>query len=138
LVHECFLRMSRALEQGEFPPEGFRSYATRTIQAALVDHIRREGRLRRGGALLRITLNEQIPEGEDPDALDLLDLDAALLRLSEAHPIVARVVQLRYFGGLTEEQVAEELGVARRTVTNYWQFGRAWLRRELRHGVEGS
>lgn len=136
LVHECYLRMQRALEQGQLDQEGYRSYAARTLQAAMVDHVRREARLCRGGGQLRITLDESIAAEQDDQSVDLLDLDVALSKLTAQHPQVAQVVQLRYFGGLTEDQVAAELGVVRRTVAYYWQFGRAWLRRELGHGAE--
>ena len=78
------------------------------------------------------------PDFLDGEAFDLIDLDEALERLAAAHPEKARVVELRFFGGLTAEDCAEVLGVTSRTVERYWAYARAWLFRDLRGEEEGG
>jgi RNA polymerase sigma factor (TIGR02999 family) len=132
LVHEAYLKLvdqSRADWKGK---THFFAVGARVMRRLLVDHARERGAEKRGAGWRRVTLSAA---GSDPGAglapERLLDLNSALERLAELDEREARVVTLRYFGGLTVEQVAEVLGVSRRTVNNDWRHAQAWLKHEL-------
>jgi RNA polymerase sigma factor (TIGR02999 family) len=133
LVNEAYLRLVRP----ELPWESrghFFSAASRAIRRILTDHARARGRDKRGGK--GADRRQRVPlegvEVETPgEAVDVLALDEALTRLAAEDEQKARVVELRYFGGLTEEQTAQVLGVSVSTVGRDWRFARSWLRREL-------
>ncbi|MEM7584661.1 MAG: ECF-type sigma factor [Acidobacteriota bacterium] len=130
LVHEAFLRLAnqRLLDwrnRGHF----FR-VAARLIRRVLVDEVRERRTAKRGGALERAELLDATSVSPQAHP-DLLALDQALDRLAAEQPAVARVVELRYFAGLTISEVAESLGIGRTTVVRHWRWARAWLRAEL-------
>jgi RNA polymerase sigma factor (TIGR02999 family) len=132
LVHEAYLRLADAGTLGVDDRTGFQALAAVTMRRVLVDHARRRGRAKRGGGWRRVGL-----AGLSADAdgeTDLLALDEALTRLGAEHERAARVVELRFFGGMGVEQAAAVLGVSARTIELDWQFARAWLLRELRGG----
>jgi RNA polymerase sigma-70 factor (ECF subfamily) len=133
LVHEAYLKLvdqTRADWKGK---THFFAVGARVMRRLLVDHARERSAEKRGAGWQRVTLSGAI--GSDPGAglapERLLDLNAALERLAGLDEREARVVTLRYFGGLTVEQVAEVLGVSPRTVDNDWRHAQAWLRHEL-------
>jgi len=133
LVHEAYLRL---VDQSRVDWRGathFRAVAAQAMRRILVDHARARKSEKRGGAWQRVTLAHTIaPRGESGlDAADLIALNAALERLETLDPRQARVVELRFFGGLSVEETADELGVSRRTVEGDWTHARVWLRREL-------
>jgi RNA polymerase sigma factor (TIGR02999 family) len=134
LVHEAYLRLvdqnrTQWLDRGHFL-----AIASRVMRRVLVDYARRRGTRKRGGDFARVDLDEHaIPLDERPQVL--LALDEALTRLSAEDERVARVVECRFFGGLTEEETGAALGVTARTVRRDWVRGRAWLYNEL--GAEG-
>ena len=97
----------------------------------LVDYARARDYAKRGGGALRVTLDEAAGVSAGP-AAELLALDEALKELAEIYPRRSRVVELRYFGGLNNEEVAEVLKVASKTVERDWRYARAWLYDELR------
>ena len=103
----------------------------------LIDHARKRTSAKRGGDQRRVTLVEQISpfESRDLDTDQLLSLHAALERLGDEDERAAKIVELRYFGGLTVDEVAEVLGVSKRTVEGHWTHARAWLARELSRGA---
>jgi RNA polymerase sigma factor (TIGR02999 family) len=133
LVHEAYFRLVDPVRAG---PEGrthFLAVGARVMRHLLIDHARRRGRLKRGGELHRVTLLDwraPTPAGT-LDSEELLSLDAALERLAEIDGRGASVVELRFFAGLTREEIARALGVSVRTVDGDWTHARAWLRREL-------
>ncbi|MFW6089637.1 MAG: ECF-type sigma factor [Gemmatimonadota bacterium] len=130
LVHEAYLRLvddERVAARGR---AYFFGAAARAMRQVLVDHARRRGAIRRGGDRVGITLEDE-HASVDAFATDLLDLDEALQRLADDHERPARVVECRFFGGLTAEETAAALDVSVRTVHYDWQFARAWLYREL-------
>ena len=102
------------------------------MRRILVDHARSRQREKRGGGRARVTLDEAVALSPQKDE-DVLALDEALLRLAKLDPRQAKVVELRFFGGLSVEEVAEALQVSKRTVEGDWTFARAWLGRELRN-----
>ena len=118
----------------------FRAIASVAMRHVLVDHARGAQRLKRGGDRDRVTLSGVDLDDGARDAetslLDAEELDAALARLATEDARAARVVELRFFGGLTEAEIAALLGVTERTVRNDWRMARAWLRVEL--GEDGS
>ncbi len=144
LVHEAYLKLvdqSRVNWQGR---SHFFAAGARVMRRLLIDHARGRGRQKRAGGWRRVTLVESqldaepvLFAGSSPPAargLDreqLLALDDALCRLASLDQRQAGIVELRFFGGLTNAEVAAVLGVSRRTVDRDWQFARAWLRKEL-------
>ena len=107
--------------------------AARVIRRILIDHARRRRRAKRDHGI-RVTLDESIQDGKG-DALDLLALDDALTRLDALAPRQARVVELRFFGGLEVNETAEALDISPATVKRDWTLARAWLHRELGGGA---
>jgi RNA polymerase sigma-70 factor (ECF subfamily) len=133
LVHEAYLRL---VKQREVPWQNrahFFAIAGRLMRRVLVDHARAHCRGKRGGTLQRIPLGETLlfsPERSE----ELLELDRALILLAEEYPRQSQVVELRHFGGLTVDEVAEVLKVSPKTVKRDWSLARAWLHREIRMG----
>ena len=129
LVHEAYLRMSGATETIENRTH-FLLVAARAMRHILVDHARARRAGKRGGEVNRISL-EEVNVAAAPSDVQLVGLNDALDRLAEISPRQSQVVELRYFAGLTEEQIAESLGVTRRTVNRDWAMARAWLYAQL-------
>ncbi len=130
LVHEAFLRL---IKQDTVDYEGrthFLAAAAVAMRHVLIDHARARQRAKRGGQWQRITLADAGTITQN-DQIDLLALNDALAKFAEVDQRAARVVDLRFFGGMTEVEVAHTLGVSERTVRNDWTTARAWLRCEL-------
>ncbi|MCU0917710.1 MAG: ECF-type sigma factor [Planctomycetes bacterium] len=130
LVHEAYLRLV-----GNEPPSWnsrghFFAAAAEAMRRILIENARRKKTVKRGGALPGGGPVPAEPTVEDP-GLDLLALDEALARLAAAEPIIADLVKLRYFAGLTIDQVAQIQGISRRTVIDRWAYARSWLAREI-------
>jgi RNA polymerase sigma factor (TIGR02999 family) len=134
LVHECYIKLSRVSEYEGLPRHEFVALAATVIRNELVDRARRRGAKKRGGDRDRVTLHEASAGGPDA-SVDLLDLDAALDKLRALDERQARIVELRFFGGLSNEEAAEVLAVKPRLVADEWTMARAWLRRELSRGL---
>ena len=130
LVHEVFLRMSIDANVVIQNREHFLGLAGRVMHQVLVDYARRRGAIKRGGDLIRVTLDEAlgIP---DSNSVEILELDQALKRLAKSDSQAADVVVHRYFGGLTEIEIGRVMGRSERWVRDQWAYARAWLRREL-------
>ncbi len=133
LVHEAYLRIFEGAEIAFDSRAHFFGIAARAMRQILVDHARARGAGKRGGGLCRITLDEAVAAGQPAD-VDLLVLDEALERLAARDAGQARIVELRFFGGLTNEETAVALGVSSATVKRAWTVARAWLFRELAEG----
>ena len=127
LVHELYLRVSTNRELMFGKPVQFFAYAARAMRHLLADRARDRLRLRAGGAWMRITLTGTDDRLAIDSAEQALALDEALLQLEQASERAARVVELRYFAGLSLEEAAEALSTARRTVDRDWRFARAFL-----------
>jgi len=130
IVHEAYLRLVDQARASDADRNHFFAVAATTLRRVLLDHARTRGRAKRGGGWGRIELDPSV-DWSGTRALDLLALDAALDRLAGLHERQARVVELRFFGGLTIAQTAEVLGVGTTTDEDDWALARAWLRREL-------
>jgi RNA polymerase sigma factor (TIGR02999 family) len=130
LVHEALLRLLRGETLVDPADRGhLLATASRAMRQVLVDHARRR-RARPEGRMARVPLDEALAYFEG-QRLDVVALHEALDRLASEHPRPARVVDLRFFGGLSIAEVAELLGVSDTTVENDWRFARAWLRDRL-------
>jgi RNA polymerase sigma factor (TIGR02999 family) len=131
LVHEAYLRLVGDDPASRWNGRGhFFAAAAEAMRRILVENARRKHGPRRGGGWRRIDLDEAVA-GPAGDPGRLLDLDRVLTRLQALDPVAARVVELRYFAGLTVQQAADALGLPLRTAERNWTFARTWLRREL-------
>jgi RNA polymerase sigma-70 factor, ECF subfamily len=129
LVHEAYARLVDQT-QVEWRDRGqFFGAAARAMRRVLVDYARRNRAARRGGGAVRLTLSDDVAAAERGEML--LALDEALDRLAALDRRLAQVVECRYFGGLTEQETAEVLGVTRRTVQRDWAKARGWLLLEM-------
>jgi len=130
LVHDAFLRLVDPSAVRAVDRAHFFGVAARAMRQILVDHARRRRADKRGGAWLRVTLDEGIG-APAVDLDELLALDEALEALAARDARTARVVELRVFAGLTVEEIAAALNVSKRTVDGDWAFGRLWIARAL-------
>lgn len=141
LVHEAWLRLDDQRDARWESRTQFFAIASQMMRRVLVDHARARHAAKRGGAAVQVTLSavdegSAAPAASGPtqpalDAVDLLALDDALARLAVLDPRKARLVELRYFGGLSIPEAAAALGVSQATVGREWAVARMWLRREL-------
>ncbi len=134
LVHETYLRL-----MGQHPVHlenrsHFFAVASELMRRILVDHARRRGASKRGGGTVRLTLDVAVVEGTPRD-LDLVAVDDALSELATLDTRQARIVEMRFFGGLSTEEAAAVLGISRATVERDWSHARAWLYRRLKSGA---
>jgi RNA polymerase sigma factor (TIGR02999 family) len=129
LIHEAFLRLDLPPREASDERRLF-ACAARVMRQVLVDHARKRGAAKRGGEAQRVTLDTRAL-GAAAEAHDVLDLHDALERLEQVDARKAAVVDLKFFGQMTHEEIAAELGVSGKTVEADWYFARAWLRREL-------
>jgi len=134
LVHELFLRLLDRTSPEFASRAHFVAVSSKAMRNILADHARKRRAAKRGGDHYRVTLTDALSAGAE--VVDLLLLDEVLTRLSQQGERYAPVVEMRIFGGLTVAEIAEVLGVSRRTVDNDWRFAKAWLRVEL--GDPGS
>jgi RNA polymerase sigma factor (TIGR02999 family) len=130
LVSEAYLRLLDG-ETVDFADRAhFFAVAAQAMRRILIDHARRKKAGKRGGDWDRVVLDAALASQED-GGVDILELNEALTRLSEIDGRKAKAVELRFFGGMTNEETARALGVAPKTAEADWYFARAWLRREL-------
>ena len=130
LVHEAYLRMVGDQPVSWKDRAHFFATAATVIRHVLVDDARKAKSQKRGGEAGRVNVTPDA-FGKQEFGFELLDLDDALCRLKELHPRQAKLVELRFFGGVTQDEAAELLGVSRRTVAGDWAMARAWLYRQL-------
>lgn len=135
LVNEAYLKLVQRPPKGTTDRGHFLGVAARAMRQVLVDHARAWSADKRGGGAAPVTLNEEFA-GVASDPEEILALDEALDRLDALDERLRRVVELRYFVGLQDQEIAEVLGVTRRTVQRDWVKARAWLHRELADGRE--
>jgi RNA polymerase sigma factor (TIGR02999 family) len=135
LVHEAYVRLVGAGDGGWDNRRHFFAAAAEAMRRILIDGARRKQTRKHGAGWQRQDVDADALAAPEP-AMDLLALDAALRRLAEQDPLKARLVELRYFAGLTGDQAAAALGISASTADRHWVFTRAWLRRELGLGAE--
>lgn len=130
LVNEAYLQMMGG-HAGDWQSRAhFIGVAARTMRHLLVDHARAQRAEKRGGGVDAITIDDRLA-GETDRTLDLLELHQALEKLAERDPKQVQIVELRFFGGLNNEEIAEILQVSPRTVIREWNIARAWLHGQL-------
>jgi RNA polymerase sigma factor (TIGR02999 family) len=137
LVNEAFVRLVGERARGFQNRAHFVAIAALSMRQILVQRARARKAAKRGGAPRRVTLDDgMLPDGGTP--IDVLALDQALTRLAALDPTQAKVVELRYFGGLTIEETAEALHSSPATVKREWAMARAWLKRELEPSAQDT
>jgi RNA polymerase sigma factor (TIGR02999 family) len=137
LLNEAYQRIVGS-DVSQLPWENrahFFGIAAQAMRQVLIDHARRRGTAKRGAGWTRLSVSDC--EIASPDAgIDAIDLDRVLAKLTELHPRMARVVELRVFGGLSGREIALALGVSRKTIVEDWRVAVLWLRAELAGEVE--
>jgi RNA polymerase sigma factor (TIGR02999 family) len=130
LVNEAFIRMTGARDVRWQDRAHFIGLSARVMRRVLVDHARSRGYRKRGGSVRRVTLTDGLAAAPGPP-VDVLELDRALEALAAVDPRKGRVIELRYFGGLTVEETAQVLEVSPDTVKRDWRLAKLWLLRAL-------
>lgn len=131
LVHEAYLKLVDQSIHWQSRNQFF-VVAAKAMRSILVDHARRKGRLRHGGDRQRVPLEDHDQTPATLDEPTVLAIDEAMSRLAELDERKARLVELRFFAGLTSEEAADALGIARSTAAEEWRIARAWLYSELK------
>jgi RNA polymerase sigma factor (TIGR02999 family) len=131
LVNEAWLRLAGRDRQDDQSRSHFLAVAAKTMRHVLVDHARRSRASKRGGDAQRLEIQSGVNPVADEPQPDVLDLDAALARLTEQAPRQARVVELKFFSGMTLEEIGAVLGVSDTIISKEWKKARLWLAREL-------
>jgi|SRR5215510_712202 len=131
LVSEAYLRLVDKPASGFNNRGHFYGIAARVMRQVLVDYARHEARDRRGGRGVKLTLSQAADVAAPTEGMDFLALDRALNTLAEVDPRQSKLVELRYFGGLTIEETAEVMNLSPATIKREWTLARAWLFKEL-------
>lgn len=130
LVHEAFLKLSELHEIEWKSRRHFYHFVSKLMRQILVDHVRRHAASKRGNAQIHFSIDDlQLPTEERADSI--VKLDEALNRLARLDAKQEKIVEMRYFGGMTNAEIAEALDISERTVVREWQSARIWLFREL-------
>ncbi len=136
LVNEALIRLINSEKIGEQGRLHFLDAAAVTMRRILVDHARSVGRDKRGGGWERVTLSGLEPDDSDFDSVDVIALHEALRRLEHLDPRQAKIVELRFFSGMTGQEIADHLGLSRNTVVRELTLSRALLEREIGRNSE--
>ena len=131
LVHEAYMRIA-ALSSPDWSGRAhFLAVAAKAMRQLVIDDARARQAAKRGSGERPLAMDTSVLDARTPHRTDVLAIEEALKNLARLDERKAKVVELRFFGGLTNEEVAQVLGVARSTVSEYWTFARAWLAEEL-------
>jgi RNA polymerase sigma factor (TIGR02999 family) len=133
LVHEAFMRLMGQERVAWQNRAHFFAIASHMMRRILVDHAREHEAAKRPGAGVKVMLDDRIGAAQ-PRACEFIALDQALVELMRIDPRQGQIVELRYFGGLSEQEVGEVLSISRATVSREWQTARAWLYRRMTTG----
>lgn len=128
LVNEAFISLADG-EVSVSDRQHFFALASRVMRRALVDHARSKQRIKRGGDQVAVTLKTAVSATDD--AMDVLELDDALTKMAEEDPRLVQAVEMIYFGGLSYDETAAELGISRTALVRELKFAKAWLRRAM-------
>ena len=131
LVNEAYLRLVDGSDSMWADRSRVLGIAANVMRHILVDHARAHNAGKRGDGQLQVTLIEEMAGGTSSSTADVLAVDEALTRLAEFDPRQAKVLEMHFFGGLTFEEIAQQLDISLRTVKRDWTMARAWLRQEL-------
>ncbi len=130
LLHDAYIRLAESGYNDLQDKTHFFAMAAKVLRDILVDHARRKKAAKRGGHWQRLTLTG-IGQRPSPDPIDILSLDEALRGLADTHARSAHIVELKYFGGLTNPEIATYLNISIGTVKLDWRFARAWLKHKM-------
>jgi len=131
LVHEAYLKLQKDRPERWQNRAHFCAIAAHAMRQILIERARARDALKRGGGAPRVTFDEGLSARAEERSFDMVALDAALERLASLDAGQARIVELRFFGGLSIEETAEAMGISPATVKRHWALARAWLAREL-------
>ena len=131
LVHEVYLKLSKQDKIEYESRSHFFAIAAKLMRQILIDYARTKHRIKRGGPIDNLPLENALTVGVGETNFDLLALDEALSRLEVKEEHLANIVELRFFSGLSVEETAEVIGISDSTVKRDWQMAKAWLQREL-------
>ena len=131
LVHEAYMKLQKDRPERWQNRAHFCAIAAHAMRQILIERARARDALKRGGGQAMVTFDEGLPAAAPDRGVDLLSLDAALERLAALDEGQARIVELRYFGGLSIEETADAMGISPATVKRHWAVARAWLAKEL-------
>lgn len=134
LVHEAYLRLAAEKSLHVKDRTHFLGISAQLMRWILVDYERNRRAAKRGGGATRLTLNPSVAARSQGESVDLLALDQALDRLAKMDRQQSRIIELRYFAGLSLEDTSEFLGISPATVSRRWASARAWLQREIKRG----
>ncbi len=130
LIHEAYLKLAKNDKHDWQNRSHFFGVAAQAMRHILVDYARSKSREKRGGWQQKVTLDEAL-KVENQKSVDIIALDEALKKLSELEDRKSKVVELKYFGGMTFEEIAKVLDISRKTAQRDWRFARMWLLREM-------
>jgi len=131
LVHEAYMKLLKDRPERWQNRAHFCAIAAHAMRQILIERARARDALKRGGGQPRVTFDETLPAAVAERPIDLIALDAALERLAVLDEGQARIVELRFFGGLSIEETADAMGISPATVKRHWAVARAWLAREI-------
>jgi RNA polymerase sigma factor (TIGR02999 family) len=131
LVHEAYLKLLKDRPERWQNRAHFSAIAAHSMRQILIERARARDALKRGGGQPRVTFDEGLQAAVPESSIDMVALDAALTRLAELDAGQARIVELRFFGGLSIEETADAMGISPATVKRHWALARAWLAKEL-------
>ena len=135
LVNEAYLRLMKEKVHGWQNRAHFCAIADGAMREILVERARARAALKRGGSRIRVSISDDLP-AKKGSSIDLLALHEALDRLAQLDSPLARIVELRFFGGLTVEEAAEAMNTSTATIKRSWSMARAWLKREMEQADE--
>lgn len=135
LVHEAFVRIAGAEISGWQGRAHFFAIAAQAMRRILTEHARSKKAIKRGGGQKRVTLSGMLTPPDAEQQFDLIAIDAAMSKLEKLFPRQGRIVEMRFLGGLKEDEVAHVLGVTTRTVQREWRTAKAFLRVELKGDI---
>jgi RNA polymerase sigma factor (TIGR02999 family) len=136
VVHEAFLKLVNQDNADWRDKSHFLAVGAKAMRHILVDDAKNRGRKKRGGNRSRVPLDEGMLVS--PTHEDILDIDEALEKLALINQTRAAIVEMRFFAGMTVDEVAEALGISKRSVEGHWTFAKAWLRREISEACDGE
>lgn len=134
LVHETYLKMINQTKIEATDRNHFLAIASRCMRQVLIDYARKKNAKKRGGKKRDLTYIDELFEGQDQKAQELIDIDNAMSRLEELNERLCQVVEMRFFGEMTIEETAGALGISESTVKRDWMKARGWLYKELKGG----
>jgi RNA polymerase sigma factor (TIGR02999 family) len=130
LVHEAYVKLTKQVSNRYQSRGHFLAIAATMMRRILVDHARARKRIKRGGDLVRVVFDDDLKLTTSKDG-DILALEEFLQELGQLDERQAKIVEMRFFGGMTVPEVAEVLGLSTRTIENEWRMCRAWLRKRI-------